>query len=138
MFRWSELFDGVALGLYGGKGTISSSVIHKLYVHFVCVTCLHQHMYLPSFDGRIITFFGEHCDTVHTTYKIENNKLALTGVMIPVGVSMFICVHYYYPNSLESSLFCLLLFLLFVHAANQHYIYGHPVFHQYVCVFWSS
>ena len=48
-------------------------------------------------------------------------SLTLTGVMIPVGVNMFIFVHYYHSNSLKLSLFCLMSSLLFVHAANQQY-----------------
>jgi hypothetical protein len=57
-------------------------------------------------------------------HSLGINSLTLTGVMIPVCVSMLIFVHDYHPNSLELSVFCLLPSLLFVHTTNQRDIYS--------------
>jgi hypothetical protein len=76
----------------------------------------------------------------HCAYKIQKhsfriNSLTLTGVIIPVGVNMLMFVHYYHPNSIELSLFCLLSSLLFVHAANQHDIYSSCLSSVCLCLF---
>jgi hypothetical protein len=68
-------------------------------------------------------------------HSLGINSLTLTGVMIPVNVSMLIFVHFYHPHSLELSLFCLLSSLLFVHATNQHDIYSSCFSSVCLCLF---